>query len=222
MIHKDFECEIYYLRHGESQSNATPGYIAGTNLNSSLTERGIRQAELLGIRLKAEGVKFDRVYSSSMIRTVQTTENMLAAMGDGDRSFPRVDALIEQQMPGWRGVLADDVMTPEMVAYMRGKGSHFVPPEGESFRMVQRRVAGWLEDEIIYNEELVSTSQSLKIAVIGHGAAGRCLFHYIMGFDEVLIGRLAIENCSISRFVFNREGWTPVCVNDNFHIRGAD
>jgi broad specificity phosphatase PhoE len=222
MIHKDFECEIYYLRHGESQSNATPGYIAGADLNSPLTERGVRQAELLGIRLKAEGVRFDRVYSSSMIRTVETTENMLTAMGDGDRTFSMVDALIEQQMPGWSGVLAADVMTPEMVAYMRGKGSHFVPPEGESFRMVQRRVAGWLEDEIIYNEELVSTPQSLKIAVIGHGAAGRCLFHYIMGFDEVHIGRLGIENCSISRFVFNREGWKPVCLNDSFHIRGAD
>ena len=221
MIYKDFECEIYYLRHGESHSNAMPGYIAGVDYNSPLTERGVRQAEALGTRLKSEGVTFDRVYSSSMIRTVQTTEAMLGAMGEGDRSFPRVDALIEQQMPGWRGVRADDVMTAEMVAYIRTKGLHFVPPEGESFRMVERRVAGWLEDELLYNDELVSSPQSLTVAITGHGAAGRCLFRYIMGFDDSLIWRMVIDNCSISRFVFDREGWKVVCLNDSSHIRSA-
>ena len=222
MIHKNFQCEIYYLRHGESESNATPGYIAGLNHDSPLTERGVRQAEAFGSRFGSEGVTFDRVYSSSMIRTVQTAEAMLGAMGDGDRPFPRVDDLIEQQMPGWRGVQADDVMTDEMVAYIHKKGLHFVPPEGESFRMVERRVSGWLEDELLYNDELGSTPQSLTVAITGHGAAGRCLFRYIMGFDDSLIWRMAIDNCSISRFVFDSEGWRIVSLNDSSHILGVD
>ena len=220
MIHKDFKCDIYYIRHGESESNATPGFIAGANHDSALTDRGLRQADAVGARLKSEGVAFDRIYSSSMVRCVQTTQTMLAAMGQADRPFPRIDQIIEQQLPGWRGVRADDVMTPELMAYMATKGSHFVPPEGESFRVVERRMSGWLEDELLYNYDLASSPQSLKVAIVGHGAAGKCLFHYIMGFDESLMLRMEVDNCSISRFVFDREGWRVVCLNDSTHIRG--
>ena len=167
LIHQDFECEFYFIRHGESQSNASPGFVAGIDFDSPLTNRGFVQARRLGERLKREGRSFDRVYSSSLIRAVQTTETMLEAMGEGDRPFPRVDALIEQQMPGWRGLRVDEVYTPELVAYLRTKASHFVPPEGESHRMVQRRVSGWIEDEIVYNEEVVASVQSLTVAVVG-------------------------------------------------------
>lgn len=221
MIHKYFQCEFYFIRHGESTSNATPGFAAGVDFDSPLTDKGYEQARLLGERLKKEGVKFDRVYSSSLQRTAQTAQTMLTAMGEPDRTFPRVDEIIEQQMPGWRGVPTEEVLTPERLAYMRGKGAHFVPPEGESYRMVQRRVANWLEDEIIYNLELTSKPQNLTIAIVGHGAASRCLFHYIMGFDENFIWRIVLDNCSISRFRFTKEGWIPVCMNDSSHIRGA-
>lgn len=221
MIHKDFRCEFYFIRHGESESNATPGFAAGANHDAPLTELGFEQARLLGQRLQQEKVRFDRIYSSSLTRAVQTTEAMLEALGQPGRPFPRVDALIEQQVPGWRGVPVEEVQTPELVAYRWNKGPDFVGPDGESYRMVQRRVSGWLEDEIIYNKELVEKEPSLTVAIVGHGAAGRCLFHYIMGFDDRFLMRIALENCSISRFLFNKDGWSVVCINDHCHINGA-
>ena len=220
MIHDKFQSEFYFMRHGESQSNATPGFAAGANFDSPLTDAGIAQARSLGERLRREEVRFDRIYSSSLTRTVQTTEAMLEGMGEPGRVFTRVDALIEQQIPGWRGVPTSEAFTPETLAYMWAKGPHFVPPEGESYRMVQRRVAGWLEDEIIYNRDLVESEQDLKVALVGHGAAGRCLFQYIMGFDYRFIMRIALDNCSISRFLFNREGWSVVSINDSSHLGG--
>ena len=104
MIHKDFQCEFYFIRHGESTSNATPGFAAGVDFDSPLTPRGLEQSRLLGQRLKEEGVRFDRVYSSSLRRAVQTTETMLQAMGEANKDFPKTDAIIERQIPGWRGV----------------------------------------------------------------------------------------------------------------------
>ena len=219
MIHKDFQCEFYFIRHGESTSNATPGFAAGVDFDSPLTPKGLEQARHLGKRLKGENVRFDRVYSSSLRRAVQTTETMLDAMGEADRDFPKVDAIIEQQLPGWRGVPTSEALTTEMIAYMRGKGAHFVPPQGESYRIVQRRFAGWLEDEILYNEDLISKEKSITVAVVGHGAATRCLLHYIMGFDESFIWRISLDNTSVSRFRFNHEGWFPICINDSWHIR---
>jgi probable phosphoglycerate mutase len=218
LIHEKFQCEFYFIRHGESASNSVPGFIAGVNFDSPLTDLGLDQARLLGERLKDEEVAFDRVYSSSLVRAVQTAETMLEAMGEGGRSFPKVDALIEQQMPGWRGARVEEVYTPELLAYMCAKASHFVPPDGESHRMVQRRTTGWLEQEIIYNEELVSKEQSLTVAIVGHGAATKCLLHYFMGFDERLITTMTLDNCSITRFTFSKDGWTPLCINDSSHI----
>lgn len=221
MIHEDFECEFYFIRHGESLSNATPGFVAGVDFDAPLTDTGFEQARLLGKRLKRENVQFDRIYSSTLIRTVQTAETMLEAMGEPDRTFARVEAIIEMQMRGWRGVPTEEVYTPEMLAYMRTKGMNFVPPDGESYRMVQRRYANWLEDEFLYNEELARNEKSLRVAIVGHGAATRCILHYIMGFDETYIWRVALDNTSITRFVFNKEGWFPMCINDSTHIRDA-
>ena len=222
LIHKDFQCEFYFIRHGESMSNARPGYAAGSDFDAPLSDRGFDECRLLGQRLAREHVQLDRVYSSTMIRAVQTTETMLESMGQSGRHFTRVEALIEQQMPAWRGVPADEVFTPETVAYIRGKGVDFVPPDGESRRMVQRRVSSWLEDEIIYDTSLADQEQPLTIAMVGHGIALRCLFQYIMGFDDRFVTRSALDNCSISRFVFNQEGWSVVCLNDSSHIDGAD
>ncbi len=83
-------------------------------------------------------------------------------------------------------------------------------------------MAGGLKDEILYNEALVQKEQSLRVAVVGHGAATRCLLHYIMGFDESFIGRIRLDNTSISRFRFDHEGWFTICINDSWHIRTAD
>ena len=218
MIHKDFRCEFYFIRHGESESNATPGLAAGANYDSALTARGVKQARLLGSRLKREGVKFDRVYSSSLDRARKTARHMLDTMDETERVVPAVDALVEQKAMGWRGVPVEEVFTPENVAYIMSKGADFIPPQGESLRMVRRRVSGWVESEIIYNEELVSSHRELTVAVVGHGTASRCLFQYIMGFNDTLLWRVALDNTSISRFVFDRNGWSVVRLNDASHL----
>lgn len=222
MIHAEFRCEFYFIRHGESVSNATPGLAMGRDYDAPLTEKGISQAGLLGSRLKSEGVAFDRVYSSRLARADQTTRNMLDAMGEGDREYLRVDALIEQQIPGWRGVPRSEIDTPENMAYMRAKGAHFVGPQGESMRVVQRRVSNWLEDEIIYNDSLTGSPVTLTVAIVGHGNAYRALFQYITGFDERFLWRTALDNTSISRFVFDKGGWAIVAINDSAHLRGAE
>ena len=220
MIHRNFECEIILIRHGQSESNATPGMAAGADFDSPLTPKGVEQARLLGRRLGRENWRFDQIYSSTLRRAVQTTEAMVEAMGQADRPFIKVEALIEQQLPGWRGVPKEQVYTPELVAYMSGKGAHFVAPEGESLRMVERRVSRWIEDELVYNKDLVEREKSLKVAIVGHGTASQCLMHYIMGFDERMVGLMPLENCSISRFLFSSQGWSVLSINDSRHISG--
>ena len=220
MIHQDFHCDFFFIRHGESESNATPGLAAGANYDAPLTHLGQEQALLLGKRIKLEDWDFDRIYSSSLTRTVQTTELMLEGMGQKGRSFNKVDAIIEQQVAGWRGRPISEVMTNETKLYMATKGRDFVGPDGESIREVQRRATNWLEDELVYNRELSSQPLSLKIAIVGHGNTSRSIFQYIMGFDDRLIYRLGIDNTSISRFMFDKNGWSILFLNDRSHLQG--
>ena len=87
MIHKDFNCEIYFIRHGQSESNATPGIAAGVNFDAPLTKLGHHQAKLLGERFKSDGISFDKIYCSTLNRAIQTTENMLMGMDNEVSQF---------------------------------------------------------------------------------------------------------------------------------------
>ncbi len=218
MIHRDFDCDFYLIRHGQSESNAQPGLIAGSDFDSELTARGKDQAKRLGARLAAEGVKFDRIYSSSYVRAVQTARIMVTAMGLPDANIPPVRAIREHEAPeSWRGKRTEDVLTPQYLALSAAKGSDFKEPDGEGVREVERRVSMWLEDELIYNPELVSRSVSMTVAIVGHGTATRCLLRHILGFDQRMIWRMWLDNCSISRLRFDSKGWSLISINDAAH-----
>ena len=219
MIHKDFNCEIYFIRHGESESNATPGLAFPINYDAPLSTLGHQQSKLLGERFKKEKISFDKVFSSTLTRAVQTIENMFAGMGNEGNSFQKVPEIIEQQIPGWRGVPTEEAYTNDTMSYIMEKGNDFVGPDGESIREVQKRATNWLEDELIYNRDLCIEPQSLKVAIISHESTLRSIFHYIMGFDQRLTYKIGVDNTSISRFIFNSKGWSVVCLNDSSHLK---
>lgn len=217
MIHSQVLFDFYFIRHGESESNVQPGIAAGENFDAPMTERGHMQAYALGERLRKEGVTFDRIYSSTLVRAVQTTEEMLRGMGLVDAHFDRVEHIIERQIPAWRGKLAVDVWTPELRFMSAEKGKWFQPEDGESERAVERRASNWLEDKILFNPEVTCLPGTQTIAIITHGVTLRTLFHYITGFDTKFIRRTEVHNCSISRFRFGPSGWSIVTMNDSSH-----
>jgi len=217
LIHENVNFDFYFIRHGESQSNVTPGIAAGENFDAPMTDRGHQQAEAAGARLGAEGITFDKIYSSSLLRAVQTTQGILRGMGTPDVEFEQVDAIIEKQTPAWRGKLAKDVMPLEVRLLMAEKGKFFKAADGETMRWVERRASNWLEDEIIFNEAWYQKPGSHTIAIVSHGDTMRALLHYITGIDNRLAMRTDIFNCSISRFRFGRHGWSIGSLNDSSH-----
>ncbi len=216
MIHDGFECDIYFIRHGESESNIVEGLAAGRNYDAPMTPRGFEQARALGERLKAEGVSFDRVYVSSLTRAVQTAETMLETMGAASVQYEKVDEIIELQVPGWRGRPREEIYTPAVEYLRASKGKWFVPGDGESERAVERRFSNWLEDEIIFNPEYLAGGRR-TVAIVSHGLALRCLFHYILGYEDRFIRRIQLDNACISRFKFAPTGWFPISINDAAH-----
>ena len=219
MTHPDFMADFFFIRHGESESNLTVhgGLAAGLNFDAPLTERGHKQAFAVGERLAAEGRTFDRIYSSSMVRTVQTTQGMLQGMGIGETAFEQSGDIIERQVPEWRGRPVTEVHTPEVKLLMAESGKWFKPGDGESHREVERRFSNWLEDELLFNDDFVGRPGRQRVAIVSHGLALQALFHYIMGIDNRLAMRTDIFNCSISRFRFGKLGWSIGSINDASH-----
>lgn len=219
MLHKGFSCTFHLVRHGETAVNENDAVIAGRNSETSLNSRGREQAQALGKRFQKEGVQFDAIYSSPLERALQTTQAMCDVIGYDQSKIVVSEALVEFTQGGLEGRLRKEIYTPEFLNYMNTKGSLFVPPSGESQRMVERRVSNWLEDEVLYNTRYTSSPDKLQIAVVTHGMVLKTLLHYIMGFDDRLIWRIDLANCSVSRVTFRREGWFIGSINDCWHLR---
>ncbi len=217
MIHENVQFDLYFIRHGESENNIQPGIAAGANFDAPMTERGHQQSIALGERLRKVGVTFDRIYSSTLIRAVQTTEGMLKGMGLEDAHFEKVPQIIERQIPAWRGKMVADVLPTELQFILAEKGKWFQPADGESERAVERRAGNWLEDEVLFNPELLEKPGTHTIAIISHGITMKALLHYITNWDTAFIRRTEIHNTSISRFRFGKTGWSVVTINDHAH-----
>ena len=65
MLHENFHCELYFIRHGESKTNVQSKYAAHMDFNSALTQTGQTQAKLLGKRLKKEKIHFDSMRNAA-------------------------------------------------------------------------------------------------------------------------------------------------------------
>lgn len=70
---------LVLLRHGHSEWNLTDRFTGWTDI--PLTEIGLAEGAAAGCRLAQAGHRFDEVHVSALMRTRQTAEALLAAMG---------------------------------------------------------------------------------------------------------------------------------------------
>lgn len=117
---------ILLVRHGETAGNAAR---VVQRPEVPLNERGVRQAARLAERLCAHG--FAHVLCSDLLRARMTAEPLRALSGLQIEETP---LLQERNLGDIRG-LSYDALTEDPFA------PHYVPPNGESVAVFQRRVA---------------------------------------------------------------------------------
>lgn len=216
MLHEKTDLTLYFIRHAESTLNTTPSIIGGRSDRVPLTSLGEEQARKLGIRLNSRGISFDAVYTSPLIRARRTCEIALQEMGYPLDKIIESEALVEFTQGDWEGKNRADIYTPEMRAYIHGKGPHFTPPNGESQRMLERRVSNWFEDTILANPDYLKTP--CTIGIFSHGLTIKCFLHYALSFDAAHTYKIALDNTSITTLRFNRLGWWFEKLNDTAHL----
>lgn len=149
---------LHLVRHGQSLWNAEIR-IQGTS-DPALSELGIKQAKNTGEFLPS----FDRIYSSDLLRTRQTTEYIL----NGD--VGRVDfraSLREIHLGPWEGMLLSEATEqyPVETDQFRNKPSEFSLAGAESFHELQARAISALNDIV---EEC--KGEDHRVLVVSHGA----------------------------------------------------
>jgi broad specificity phosphatase PhoE len=222
---EDNEFYLYLIRHGQSEVNIIPDMVGQVG-DSRLTEKGRNQANLLGERLFwKEKLEANYVFSSDYTRAADTCK---IALGHHPLVIvPSLHSELREYSAGdWTQSSRTETYTAPVVLRMAAMTNAFLPPNGESMHMVERRASQWLEDHILYNKDMIKETSDRKAAglkpmnlmVFSHGMTIKCILHYIMGFDQSFTWKLTLENTSICKLRFNVEGWRLLTINDHAHL----
>ena len=154
---------FYFVRHGESEGNAARVFTGQTD--SPLTARGRQQAAAVADELAK--VKFDRIISSDLSRSLETAELIAKRHG-----------LSVEVMPALREINVGD-RTGKAFDETRGlpnwsDDGFVVWPGGESLDQVLARTLGAID-------RLIRESPGKTILVVGHGGVNRILLSHFLG-----------------------------------------
>ena len=190
---------LYLLRHGQTQYNLQ-GRVQG-HCDSPLTELGASQAHAAGAWLAAQGVSFERIFSSPLGRALATAEvarEELAAAGLPAPAVEPVDGLIERSYGPFEGGPASDVP-----AELWDPGETLVPYGGEGSAALRERIVATLT-------ELMVSSRAQTVLAVSHGSAilqfKRAWEHAARCPQNVHLG-----NCCVLVFDFDPAARTFVC-----------
>ena len=190
--------DVYVVRHGESEANLAQVHSGWAQIN--LTEQGRQDAAMAGRLLK--GISFDRIYSSDLIRTVQTAQ--IAVPGCEP---VRLECLRETNTGTLTLVSVKECIEKYGEAYLKARGSRdFTAYEGENHAMHRERVAGFLK-------MLAKTAgDDEKVAVFAHYGTIQCMLDCVTGSDTSH-GGVMVNNGSVMHLRWNGTKWILITWN---------
>lgn len=191
---------LYFVRHGESASNAARLFTG--HLDSPLTETGRRQAEAVSEALAP--VRVDRVVSSDLSRARDTAAAIAARHGVAVETDP---ALREIDLGEMAGKSFDDAR-----AHPDWNEDGFVQwPGGESLDAVFDRAFAVIQ-------RIVAESPGRTIVVVGHGGVTRILVSHFLGLLPQL-ERTRAANANITKVTADGERFTVEQLFDDAHVQ---
>lgn len=171
--------KIYLARHGQDQDNVR-GILNG-HRDEPLTELGENQAQELAQKIKAANIKFNKIYSSPLIRTNRTAEIIADALAM-DKPEP-MPLLIERDfgiMTGKSIAELESLCTPDILK--TDTITYILSPEGaETFPQLMIRAHQILE-------KIKTNHQDGNILLVTSGDIGKMIYasYYNLYWKEVL------------------------------------
>jgi broad specificity phosphatase PhoE len=185
---------IYLIRHGETEYNRL-GIVQGSGVDSSLNDVGIAQAD--AFFQTYQYVPFDKVYTSSLRRTVETAQPFI------NLEIPH------QQLSG----LNEDTEYTDLIEAWESGNLSASAPGGESPEQVAKRQREAL-DVILSNDE------EELILIVMHGRAMRILLAQLTKQPLSVMDTFHHSNVCLYKLTHDTEsGETKVVTaNDTSHL----
>lgn len=188
---------IYFVRHGETDWNAAKRYQGQTDTPLNETGRGqaARNGRVLRELLRApEEIHF---VASPLRRTYDTMTIVRREMGLAPDAFATDDRLKEIHFGHWEGRVWYDLPEedPEGFAARLADPWGWVPRGGESYEMLSRRVAGWLE------------TLDRPTCVVSHGGVSRVLRGLVLGLAPAEVPKLDVPQDKVLVLRGGRMEW---------------
>lgn len=185
--------EVYLLRHGETSWNHEKK-IQGSTEWVDLTDRGIDLAIRTRDGMLAEGVTFDKVFSSPLRRALHTARIVGEGMG---QRIEVDDRLREMSFGRYEGTLMEDGRFADSNIRACFKDPPmFVPDGGESFNDLLARARSFVEEVILPLED----DGIGRVLVVSHGAIMRSFVRLVTNrpLEDYWLG--SQPNCCVHVF----------------------
>ena len=196
---------VYFVRHGQTTANATATIQGQTD--TLLDEVGLKQAELVGARLK--NFPFDVIYSSDLSRAMVTAGKIA-----GDRTIIRTPRLREWSLGHWQGLTISEIKSSFPDEYNRfvADSPDFHPENGESSREFQQRAGDFMQ-------YLAANHPGKKILCVSHGGFMVKVLKHVLQCEKFK-KRPRMDNTCIAVFstADNGESWQLITWNDTAHL----
>jgi 2,3-bisphosphoglycerate-dependent phosphoglycerate mutase len=179
---------LVLVRHGQSEWNLKNLFTGWRDID--LTEKGVAEACEAGRKLKAQGIKFDVAFTSSLKRAQRTLDLMLAELGQTSIPVFKDEALNERDYGDLVGLNKDDARKKwgEEQVHIWRRSYDVAPPGGESLKDTLARTLPYYVTEI-----LPRVLRGERVLVSAHGNSLRALVMVLDRHTPETITKLNLE-----------------------------
>lgn len=161
---------LFLIRHGNTADEETKKVYKG-RIDIPLSPKGIARMEKAARFLSA--FKLDRIYTSTLSRSIDSGGIIARAQGLDARVLPAFD---EVDFGAWEGLSFDEISErypEELARWLVDPGNH-PPPQGESFRKARKRSMDQLKT-------ILGKDAGRTIAIVAHAGILRIMIFSLLG-----------------------------------------
>lgn len=192
---------LILVRHGQSEWNEQNLFTGWKD--PGLTELGIQEAKKAGSLILDQGIVFDEMFTSMLVRAQDTGVIILNSINQQDIPITKNQALNERNYGSLAGLNKDDARKKwgEEQVHIWRRSFDVPPPDGESLKDTAERVLPYFKEHI-----MPKVIQGSSILVAAHGNSLRALIMELDSISSEDIVKLEIPTGAPIQYEFNQNG----------------
>lgn len=181
--------ELIFIRHGQTNLNYEGVYQGRVNIG--LNNKG--EGQINKVSNKIKNFKIDKVYTSPLIRTVQTVE-IIIKNNNIDLEIKHDKRIMEIDFGLWDTLPYDKVMIGYEKEYNEFLSDYknFTFPGGESFEDFYNRCVDFIS-------EITKEPSDESILIVAHGGVIRVFLLYLLGLKKEMFYNFSVKQGCYTR-----------------------